>query len=156
MQDLYGSSAIFKKRLQSHFETAGISFDKHIVFLPPLSRQGFSTLMKQSVALLDTIGISGFNTAMQAIGCGLPIITREGSFMRTRSVSAILKTLGLDELIAKSEKDYINLVEKAVLDQEFFIQIKSKIRLNEKLLYKDIRAIRALEDFFEKAMLSPI
>jgi predicted O-linked N-acetylglucosamine transferase (SPINDLY family) len=112
--------------------------------------------MKQSITLLDTIGISGFNTAMQAIGCGLPIITREGSFMRTRSASAILQTLGLEELIAKSEHDYINLVEKVVLDQEFRSKIKSKICLNENLLYKDMRTIKALEDFFESAVFSDI
>jgi len=156
MQDLYSASTIFQGRLRNHLETAGISFDKHIVFLPPLSRQGFSTLMKQSVALLDTIGISGFNTAMQAIGCGLPIITREGNFMRTRNASAILRTLGLDELIAKSEKDYINLVEKVVLDHEFRSKIKSKICLNENLLYENMHAIRALENFFEEAVLSAI
>jgi len=156
MQDLYGASTILQRRLRDHLEKAGISFDKHILFLPPLSRQGFSALMKQSVALLDTIGISGFNTAMQAIGCGLPIITREGSFMRTRCASAILRILGLNELIAKSEKDYINLAEKVVLDQEFRSRIKAKILLNENLLYKDIGPVRALEDFFESTVLSEV
>ena len=76
--------------------------------------------------------------------------------MRTRSASAILQTLGLEELIAKSEQDYINLAEKVVLDQEFRSKLKSKICLNENLLYKDMRAIKALEDFFESAVLTDI
>ena len=149
MNDEKGASELLERRLRARTEDAQISFDRHVVFVPPLSRQGFSALMKRADLLLDTIGFSGFNTAMQAIGCGLPVITREGKFMRTRHASAILRTLEIEELITKTETEYIDLVERLVLDREFLHNIKCKIKDKENYLYRNENAIRALEDFFE-------
>ena len=105
--------------------------------------------MKNADLLLDTIGFSGANTALQAIGCGLPVITREGRFQRTRHASAILRTIDVEELIANTEEEYIDLIEKITLDEVFKNKIRFKIKAKEKLLYKNENSIRALEDFFE-------
>jgi predicted O-linked N-acetylglucosamine transferase (SPINDLY family) len=117
--------------------------------VPQQSRQGYSALMQSADLLLDTIGFSGFNTAMQAIACGLPVITREGRFQRTKHASAILRTIEVEELITETETEYIDLVEKLILDQELLYSIKSKIKQNENYLYRNKNAIRALENFFE-------
>ena len=151
MNDDKGASKILEKRLRARARDASIIFDRHMVFVPSQSRQGFSALMKSADLLLDTIGFSGFNTAMQAIGCGLPVVTREGRFMRTRHASAILRTLGIEELITKTETEYIDLVEKIVLDREFLRNIKYKIKDKEDFLYRNTNTIRALEDFFVSA-----
>ena len=155
MNDAYGASEILKKRLRDRIEDAGIIFDKHVVFVPQQSRQGFSALMKSSDLLLDSIGFSGFNTTMQAIGCGLPVITREGKFMRTRSASAILRALEIEELITKTEKEYIDLIEKIITDRSFFYQIKCRIKDQENVLYRNEDAVRALEEFFENVISDP-
>ena len=149
MNDEKGASEILERRLRTRAEDTEIIFDRHVVFVPNQSRQGFSALMKSADLLLDTIGFSGFNTAMHAIGCGLPVITREGKFMRTRHASAILRKLEIEELITKTETEYIDLVERLVLDREFLHNIKCKIKDKENYLYRNENAIRALEDFFE-------
>ena len=149
MNDTDGASEILKKRLKFSIREAGLNFKNNIIFIPQQSRKGYSSLMKNADVLLDTIGFSGMNTAMQAIGCGLPIVTREGKFQRTRHASAILKTLEIDELIAKNEEEYIDLVEKLICDQEFRSNIKLKIKENENYLYRNKKPIRALEDFFQ-------
>ena len=149
MNDNHGASEILKKRLKDKIEHSGFVFEKHVIFVPGLTRQGYSALMKNADLLLDTIGFSGANTALQAIGCGLPIITREGIFQRTRHASAILRTIEVEELIASTEEEYIDLIEKITLDEEFRKNIRLKIKDKEKLLYKNENSIRALEDFFE-------
>ena len=151
MNDLDESSKLLKKRLKSLAKESGVCFENHFIFIPQLSREGYSSLMKNADMLLDTIGFSGMNTAMQAIGCGLPIVTREGKFQRTRHASAILKTIDIDELVAKTEEEYINLVEKLLSDKKFRNNIKLKIKENEKDLYRNEISIRALEDFFQSA-----
>ena len=128
MNDEKGASEILERRLRTRAEDAEIIFDRHVIFVPNQSRQGFSALMKSADLLLDTIGFSGFTTAMQAIGCGLPIITREGKFMRTRHASAILRTLEVEELITKTDAEYIDLVERLIFDREFLNNIKCKIK----------------------------
>ena len=149
MSDEHGASKILERRIKTLIEDAGFVFDKHVVFVPQQSRQGYSALMQSADLLLDTIGFSGFNTAMQAIACGLPVITREGRLQRTKHASAILRTIEVEELITETETEYIDLVEKLILDQELLYSIKSKIKQNENYLYRNKNAIRALENFFE-------
>ena len=102
---------------------------------------------------LDTIGFSGFNTAMQGVECGVPIVTREGRFMRGRLAGGILKRIGLQELIAKNENDYINLVVKLVSNKEYNQYIRNKMKENNHLLYSDFESVRGLEKFLEGAYL---
>ena len=105
--------------------------------------------MNKADLLLDPIGFSGANTTLHAIGCGLPVVTRQGKFQRTKHASAILRSLEIKELITFTESDYIDLVEKIILDDEFRKNLKSKIKSNENYLYKNKEPIRALEKFFE-------
>ena len=149
VNDLCGAFKVFKKRLKDKIEHSGFIFEKHVIFVPGQTREGYSALMKNADLLLDTIGFSGANTALQAIGCGLPVITREGRFQRTRHASAILRTIDVEELIANTEEEYIDLIEKITLDEVFKNKIRFKIKAKEKLLYKNENSIRALEDFFE-------
>ena len=120
---------------------------------PKASFYGF---MNHADVFLDTIGFSGFNTAMQGVECGLPIITREGRFMRGRLASGILKRMGLQELIAHNEEDYVNLVVKIVNDQHYNLLVRNKIKENSHFLYNDLEPVRALEGFFKDAYLKSI
>ena len=149
MNDREETSEILKIRLKNKMEQAGLNYEKHVIFIPGLSRQGYSALMRNADLLLDPIGFSGANTTLQAIGCGLPVVTREGRFQRTKHASAILRSLEIEELITSTEEDYIDLVEKIILDNGFRKNLKFKIKSNENYLYKNKKPIRALEIFFE-------
>ena len=140
-------SAILKNRLSKAFMDAGLNPDNFIRFIPFLEQAQFSGLMHQSSLFLDTIGFSGFNTAMKAISCNLPIITIEGDFMRGRFASAILRKLKLDEWVAKSNEEFI---EKAVflLQSKAILQsYKDKIAESKEILFEDLEPIKALERF---------
>ena len=41
------------------------------------------------------------------IGCCITVVTREGKFQRTKHANAIIKILEFEELIAKSEQEYV-------------------------------------------------
>jgi predicted O-linked N-acetylglucosamine transferase (SPINDLY family) len=118
-----------------------------VVFIPWLNSSDFYALMQQSDVFLDPIGFSGFNTAMQAIDCDLPIITREGQFMRGRLASGILKRMGMSELITNTEEDYIALVVRLVEDKRYRQEMGKKIHENKAVLYNDLEPIQALETF---------
>ena len=95
INDREGNSEILKMRLKNKIEHAELNFEEHVIFVPELTREGYSALMYNANLLLDPIGFSGANTTLQAIGCGLPVVTREGRFQRTKHASAILRTLKL-------------------------------------------------------------
>ena len=89
---------------------------------------------------------------MQAIECGLPIVTREGRFMRGRLASGILRRMGVIELIASTEEEYVNLAIKLARDSVFRQDIGQRIEISRPVLFDDVTTVRALEDFLISAV----
>jgi predicted O-linked N-acetylglucosamine transferase (SPINDLY family) len=96
---------------------------------------------------LDTIGFSGFNTALQAIECGLPVVAREGRFLRGRLASGLLKRLDLQELVTPTVADYAALAARLVRDHAYRENVRGRIAARRHLLYEDRAPILALEQF---------
>ena len=136
-----------RRRLQQVFAGEGLNFEQYVLFLPWLSRPQFHGLMHCAHVYLDTIGFSGFNTALQAIECGLPVVTREGRFMRGRLSSGILKRLELGELICASETQYVALAERLALDGSYRNALRERMAQSRRVLYEDRAAMRDFEDF---------
>ncbi|MEO6748125.1 MAG: tetratricopeptide repeat protein, partial [Casimicrobiaceae bacterium] len=86
------------RRLRVAFEHAGLDPAHYVRFIGRQRRPEYFSLMRQSAVYLDTIVFSGFNTAMQAFECGLPVVTVEGRFLRSRFASGLLRQMGIDEL----------------------------------------------------------
>jgi protein O-GlcNAc transferase len=136
-------------RLRSSFAQAGLDFDAHVCVIPFLSRERYFGLMKQSALMLDTLDFSGFNTAIQAIECGLPYLAFEGSFMRGRLASGIMRRLELSELVATT---YESFAQRAVAltvgsSNGRIEELRAEIVKRSVILFKDIAPVRALEQF---------
>lgn len=144
-------SEVLRGRLRDAFSRAGMEFERYVVFIPKQPPPAFYGLMRRADVFLDTIGFSGFNTAMQAVECGLPIVTREGRFLRGRLASGILKRIGLQELVAASEENYVELAVKLARDASYRQDVRTRMEASRSVLYEDLAPIRALEDFLLKA-----
>jgi len=134
-------------RLSAAFSKAGLACRDYVVEVPWLPKARFNSLMRQSTAFLDTIGFSGFNTAIQAIECGLPVITREGRFLRGRLASGVLKRMTLTELIAPTEQDYVNLAVRMGRDGTYRTRAQQLITSWRNVLYGDPSPVRTLEEW---------
>lgn len=142
-------SDLLKRRLERAFSLAGLDFDRHVRFIPRQPLPIFHGLLRRAHLALDTIGFSGYNTAIQTIESGLPILTREGRFLRGRLASGILRRLGMTELIAQTTDEYVGLAVKLVGDSEFQRRFCSDIVQRRAILYNDVASIRHLEDVLE-------
>lgn len=142
-----GLSDRLRQRLARAFAAAGLDAERHLTFVPWQTRGGFHGLMRRADAFLDTIGFSGFNTALQAVDCGLPVVTCEGRFMRGRLASGILRRSGLDELVAPQVDDYVALAVRLAEDRTFNQTVRRRMQQAPAALYRDKLPIRALEDF---------
>ena len=140
-----------RRRLEVAFTRSRLEFNEFVTFIPWQSRPAFYGLLKRADVFLDTIGFSGFNTAMQAVECGLPVVTREGRFLRGRLASGILKRMGLSELVVESEDDYVALTVRLAQDSGYRAQIRERIEASRHILFGDLAPIRALEDFLVRA-----
>jgi predicted O-linked N-acetylglucosamine transferase (SPINDLY family) len=142
-----GLSENLRRRLDAVFARSGLEIDHFVTFIPWQDRRSFHGLLSRADVFLDTIGFSGFNTALQAVECGLPIVTREGRFLRGRLASGILRRMGLPELVAQSEEAYVELAVRLARDTEYREHIRSGIVASRHVLFEDMAPIRALEDF---------
>ena len=88
---------------------------------------------------------------MQAVECALPIVTREGRFMRGRLASGILRSMGMSELVADDERGYVDLAVKLASDARYRQSIRRRIETSRADLFGDVGTVRALEDFLLKA-----
>jgi protein O-GlcNAc transferase len=132
-------------RLRAAFEKAGVDFDEHVSIIPKLERSRFFGLMRQSALMLDTLGFSGFNTALQAIECDLPVLAFEGEFMRGRLASAIMRRLDLPELVATTTEDFVQKALDLAGDAGRRKKIRAKIIKRRHVLFHDTAPVRALE-----------
>lgn len=142
-----GLSPRLQQRIGLAFSQAQMNPEDYVTFVPWQTRPAFFGLLKRAHVLLDTIGFSGFNTAMHAVECALPIVAMDGRFLRGRLASGILKRMGLHELVAATEEDYVALVTKLVVNADYSDQIREQIKARRHLLYEDVTPIRVLERF---------
>jgi len=135
------------RRLRRAFGEAGLDYERHVVFAPVLPRAAFHGLMRRSDAMLDTIGFSGFNTAMQAVECGLPIVAYEGRFMRGRFASGILGRMGMHEWVAAGAEQYVALAAEMAGKASRRQEARERVAAARDVLFDDLEPVRALEGF---------
>lgn len=135
-------------RIETSFKNAQLKFEDFFVFIPWQTKPEFHSLMKNADVMLDTVGFSGFNTVIQAIECNLPVVTMDGKYMRGRLGSGILRRIGLTELIARNQEQFVNLAVKIAQDKAYQEKIGMKMRELKHVLFEDIAPIYWLENFF--------
>jgi predicted O-linked N-acetylglucosamine transferase (SPINDLY family) len=99
----------FQARLASAFADRGLSAERACVFLPRMSADEHLAAIGCADVVLDSIGWSGCNSLLDALVHALPIVTLPGETMRARHGAAILRAIGLDQLIAPTKPAYVDL-----------------------------------------------
>lgn len=140
-----------RERLRAAFSRAGLDLDAHAVFIPWQTRAAFHGWLEAASVFLDTVGFSGFNTALQAAECGLPMVTRAGRFMRGRLAAGIVERMGLQELVARSDEEYVALAARLSHERGYAQWVRSRIAASSHLLFEDRSPVRALEAFLAQA-----
>jgi protein O-GlcNAc transferase len=142
-----GLTQRLRRRLSAVFQERRLDPDEYLVFVPWQPAAGFFGLMQRADVMLDTIGFSGFNTAMQAIECGLPLVAFEARFMRGRLGSGIANKAGLPDLVARTTDEYVELSVRLATDEPFRSDVRRRIEAARGALFRDREAIDGLARF---------
>lgn len=147
-------TALFRNRLHGAFAESGLEAERHVTVLPVQDPARYQALNRLADIYLDSIAWSGCNTALEAIGQGLPVITAclPGQRMRAYHCRAILETMAMPDHIAITLADYIRLAVAAGLDPGWRAAARDRILANREHLYRDAGCIRALEAFLRSAV----
>ena len=139
-----GQTLAFAKRLEQGLRRRGVPPRQQFKFLPRMSRDEFLGVMSISDVMIDTLRWSGGNTTLDALACALPVVTLEGRFMRGRQTGAMLRILGIDELIARDQEHYVTLALRVGSDKPYRADLSARIRGGLSKLFDRHEPIAAL------------
>jgi len=122
---LKSSLKIDKSFLKKEFKKYGVI--DSIIFLEKRKLESHYNLYKKIDIALDTFPYNGVTTTFEALSMGVPVITMKGYNFNSRCGESIIKNLGIENLIANNEEDYILKVQNIADDQEELSKLRKKI-----------------------------
>lgn len=141
---------IFERRMDTAFRAEGLDFKEHIVWQPRQNASGFLKLNQDADILLDSFLWSGNVSTLEGIACGLPVVTCPGSHFRSRHTYGILKLLEVDQLIAETPQEYVDLAVRLATDEIWRNEVVEKLQQNMHRAYNDTEPLDAIENFLER------
>jgi protein O-GlcNAc transferase len=127
------SSSYPIKRFRAEFDRVlaahGIDRDRLVVSTARFpSRADVKTLIALGEIYLDTFPFGGVNSLVDPLESGVVPVVWEGQTFRSRMGAALLRTLGLDDLIAKDLPSYLAIARKIATDATSRQAIQEKIK----------------------------
>ncbi|MCR4297871.1 MAG: tetratricopeptide repeat protein [Gallionella sp.] len=137
----------FMARLGRGMVARKLAVLKRVIFLPRMDHDAYSQVNCSCDVMLDTLHWSGGNTSLDALACALPMVTLPGEFMRGRQSYAMLKAMGLDELIARDKNDYVAIALRLGTDAAWRQEIRQRIKQNIGKIFENESPVKELEQF---------
>ena len=130
-----------------------LGFDlKRLIFLDRKSREIYLSEIKLADIFLDTYPCGAGTVASDALCAGIPIITIRGNTFASRVCSSVLHAAGLEDLVATSLDQYINLAVNLAKNVDKLKALKYKIEKEIKIsrLYDVIEYVSIFENCLEE------
>ncbi|MFT6907753.1 MAG: protein O-GlcNAc transferase [Oleiphilaceae bacterium] len=142
---------ILREQVWSLFESQGISKDR-VSLVGWTAEQSSHLKMYDNVDIhLDSYPYNGTTTTIEALLQGVPVVTLVGLNHRSRVGFSILKQIGLESLVAKSEDGYIKVAVELAFDRIRLEALRASLRerLTNSSLMNQVRFVNELEDAYE-------
>jgi predicted O-linked N-acetylglucosamine transferase (SPINDLY family) len=138
-------TAILKKRL----EAAAGDNSGRIIFMKRMEEGEYLGLLTHASVALDTFHYGGgANTTYDAFECGTPLITMPSEMHKGRFAYAAYQQMGMNDCIAKTADDYVDLAVNIANNSELRKKIVSAIQDKQTEIFEDKNAVKELSDFF--------
>lgn len=126
---LYRSNPSAERNLKEHARRAGIAPERVILadrrpVAEHLARHAHADLM------LDTFNLNAHTTTSDALWGGLPVVTKIGEQVAARVAAAMLRAVGLPELVTETEAEYEALALALARDHERLGEIRARLAVN--------------------------
>jgi CRISPR-associated protein Csy1 len=141
----------FKERFGASLARRGLDPGARIRWLKFVPHGTYLRVNQLCDVMLDTVHWSGGNTALDAIASGLPIVTLPGALMRGRQSAAMLRGVGLDELVAADAAAYVDIAVRLGKEADFRGEMSRRIVAGRGSLFEREEPVRAFERFLERA-----
>ena len=151
-----GATRMLKERLSAALARAGADPARQLLFLPLTLRSRFLEYTAACDVMVDCLHWSGGNTTLDALHCGLPVLTCPGRFMRGRQSYAMLRVMGLgEELVAAGPDDLADRAVALARDRERRDRLSRDVRAGLPGLLDGTEALAALVDTVQRVLAAP-
>ena len=123
---MISDNEVTKKNLNIEFEKKNID-TKKIIFSDKLPISEHLARIKYADLFLDTFPYNAHTSCSDSIWAGLPLLTIEGNSFQSRVASSLLRTSGLEELVTKNEKEYIEKAVYIAKNKDYLDNLKNKL-----------------------------
>ncbi len=146
----------FMRRLERAFAARGLAIRERAIVLPSLSHPDYLRVNRVCDAMLDTLHWSGGNTSLDALACGLPVVTLPGALMRGRQTAGMLQVVGATDLIAANPDDYVRIAVRLANDASWRREQRARIEAGRSRLFDDRSAIDRLQRFIQDVAVADV
>ena len=146
---------IVLERLRIAFREYGLEPDRHLLVIAWLPLANFLTLLDLCDVYLDCPAFSGYTTAVQAVRRGIPVLTREGKYLRQRLAAGLLRKIGVTDTIAACADDYLAIAIRLAEECKDPLRRAARretIRSAAPRMDDDLGVVRAFEDTLLEAI----
>ena len=103
---------------------------ERLVFAPPLPAAAHLGRLALADLAVDTFPYTSHTTGSDALWAGVPLATRCGSTFASRVAASLLTNVGLPELIATNDEDYVALLLSLAQGRERLRALRGRLRAN--------------------------
>ena len=113
---------------RQRFADCGINPERISPLPPTVPLSAFMAEYSRMDIALDTVPYNGGTTSCDALWMGVPVVTLPGGRFSSRMGASVLNTVGLSELIADNEDDYVRLAISLAADENRIRILRSILR----------------------------
>ena len=114
--------------LLRRLSAAGIQSDRVKLMGRLPSREAHLQLFSEIDIALDTTPWAGGTTTAETLWMGVPVVTLPGALMPSRMSASMLRSIGLDNLVARDESDFERIAVELARDGERRLQLRRELR----------------------------
>jgi predicted O-linked N-acetylglucosamine transferase (SPINDLY family) len=116
------------KRIHTEFARHGIAGSRLDLRHELPDKDAYLSVYQSIDIGLDPFPWNGHVTTCEALWMGVPVITMRGPAHRGRLAASVLHQVGLDELVAESEDDYIRIAAELADDRKRLSLLRARMR----------------------------
>ena len=145
-EDRQGHAA---KKLRDRFSTSIPDVVDRVAFLPFQKMPEYLSLLKEADVVLDTLHFAGGLTTYDALSFNKPIVTLPMQFRRSRYAFGCYQLMGIDDCIAATTDEYIEIALSLGNDDDRRRSLESRITAASSRVFENDEAVSEYERIFQ-------
>lgn len=119
-------------------EGLDIEMNKRLHVIPIVASERFISICKLANVILHPFPFDGSRTSADALLANIPFVTLPSEYLRGRMGKEFLRTMNIPQLVAKNTSNYIDILLKLYYNEDFYDEMKNKIRESIYLIWEDM------------------